>query len=82
MSQSGHSRHFDRAPITSGLPRLADIFRDRRHVSKVPTTDRTALLASVSVERVSLCCLLLLGVGESRFEHFANRLPRAAVELN
>jgi ABC-type uncharacterized transport system substrate-binding protein len=25
---------------------------------------------------------LLLGVGESRFEHFANRLPRAAVELN
>ena len=24
------------APITSGLPRLADIFRDRRHVSKVP----------------------------------------------
>jgi hypothetical protein len=25
---------------------------------------------------------LLLGVGESRFEHFANRLPSAAVELN
>ena len=25
---------------------------------------------------------LLLGVGESRFEHFANRLPGAAVELN
>jgi hypothetical protein len=48
----------------------------------LPTTDRTALLVSVSVERVSVCCLLLLGVGESRFEHFANRLPRAAVELN
>jgi hypothetical protein len=33
----------------------------------------------------SVCCLpakLLLGVGESRFEHVANRLPRAAVELN
>jgi hypothetical protein len=35
----GHSRHFDRAPITSGLPRLADIFRDRRHVSNVPTAE-------------------------------------------
>ncbi|SRR6266404_8343737 len=44
--------------------------------------DRTALLVSISIERVSVCCLLVLGVGESRFEHFANRLPRAAVELN
>src|SRR6267154_6383603 len=38
-----------------------------------------------SVERTSVCVArtqLLLGVGESRFEHFANRLPRAAVELN
>ena len=25
---------------------------------------------------------LLLGVGERRFEHFADRLPRVAVELN
>jgi hypothetical protein len=25
MSELGHSRWFDRAPITSGLPRLADI---------------------------------------------------------
>jgi site-specific recombinase XerC len=40
------------------------------------------LVASVTVECDSLCYLLLLGVGESRFEHFANRLPRAAVELN
>jgi hypothetical protein len=37
--RSGHSRHFVRAPITSGLPRLADIFRYRRHVSKAPTSD-------------------------------------------
>src|SRR5216684_3235762 len=38
-----HSRHFDRAPITSGLPRLADIFRDRLHVSKVPKGDMRRL---------------------------------------
>ena len=62
--------------------READIARCSWYVSNVPTTDQTALLVSVSVERVSVCCLLLLGVGESRFEHFANRLPRAAVELN
>jgi hypothetical protein len=32
----GHSRHFDVAPITSGLPQQADIFSGRRHVSNVP----------------------------------------------
>jgi hypothetical protein len=32
----GHSRHFDHAPLTSGLPRLADILKGSRHVSKVP----------------------------------------------
>jgi hypothetical protein len=31
----GQSRHFDRAPLTSGLPQLADILRVIRHVSKV-----------------------------------------------
>src|SRR5216684_7471090 len=36
MSQMGQSLHFDRAPITSGPPRKADILRVRRHVSKVP----------------------------------------------
>ena len=36
MSHSGQSRHFDHAPLTSGLPRLADIPRVSRHVSKVP----------------------------------------------
>jgi hypothetical protein len=39
MSQLGQSRRFHRAPITSGLPREADIFRVRRYVSKVPTTE-------------------------------------------
>jgi hypothetical protein len=31
----GQSRHFDRAPLTSGT-QLADILRLIRHVSKVP----------------------------------------------
>jgi hypothetical protein len=42
MSELGDARHFDRATITSGLPRLADIFRVRRHVSKVPATEVAA----------------------------------------
>ena len=33
MSQMGQSRHFDRAPITSGLLQQADLLRVRRHVS-------------------------------------------------
>jgi hypothetical protein len=36
MSDLGHSRRSDRAPFTSGLPRLADILRVGRHVSNVP----------------------------------------------
>jgi hypothetical protein len=39
MSEMGHSRRIDRAPFTSGLPRLADILRVGRHVSKVPKAD-------------------------------------------
>jgi len=34
MSELGHSRRYERAPFTSGLPRLADILRVGRHVSK------------------------------------------------
>src|ERR1035437_3885037 len=37
------SRHSDHAPLTSGLPRLADIFSVRRHVSKVPNPDIAVL---------------------------------------
>jgi len=33
-SELGQSRHFSRAPMTSGLPRQADILSARRHVSK------------------------------------------------
>jgi hypothetical protein len=41
MSQLGQSRHFDRAPLTSGLPQQADIFRVERHVLNVPATEVT-----------------------------------------
>jgi len=43
MSETGQTRHFDRAPITSGLPRKADNFRVGRHVSKVPNSDMTLI---------------------------------------
>ncbi len=39
MSQLGHSRRFDHAPATSGLPPSTDIVRVRRHVSTVPEGD-------------------------------------------
>jgi len=35
-SELGQTRHFDHAPITSGLPRQADNFSAARHVSNVP----------------------------------------------
>ena len=38
MSQMGHSRRFDGVLITSGLPRLTDIFRTGRHVSTCPNS--------------------------------------------
>ena len=40
-SHLGQSRHFARAPLTSGLPRLADIPRVSRHVRKVPIPEVT-----------------------------------------
>jgi hypothetical protein len=39
MSLLGQSRHFDRGPAASGLPRSTDIVRLPRHVSNVPTAD-------------------------------------------
>jgi hypothetical protein len=45
MSLNGQSRHFDRAPLTSGLPRLADILTVIRHVSKVPIVLKKSFLA-------------------------------------
>ena len=39
MSATGQKRRFDRRPVTSGLPRQADLFRVGRHVSKVPKSE-------------------------------------------
>jgi hypothetical protein len=39
MSELGQTRHFDRAPITSGLPLTADLVRPVRLVRFVPTGD-------------------------------------------
>jgi hypothetical protein len=36
ISGEGQSRRFDRAPVTSGLPRAADILSVGRDVSNVP----------------------------------------------
>ena len=47
----GRSRHFDRAPFTSGLPRLADILRVIQHVAKVARTGlmhRTKIAHSIT----------------------------------
>jgi hypothetical protein len=38
-----HPRRFGQTPITSALPRLADVFRAGRHVSKVPKAEVTVL---------------------------------------
>jgi hypothetical protein len=48
MSEFGQSRHIDGAPLTSGLPRLADILGVIWHVSKVPTSD----IPQISGERL------------------------------
>jgi hypothetical protein len=41
---SGHLRHFDRRPMTSGLPSETDIAIPGRHVSNVPTTEVIQLM--------------------------------------
>jgi hypothetical protein len=82
MSGLGHSRRFDRRPVTSGLPRKQTC-RAATEMSQSAITgphalQQAAFLYSITSARRAL----LLGVGESRFEHFADRLPRAAIELN
>jgi len=39
MSEAGQSRHFERGPAPSGLPRSTDIVRLPRHVGLVPRAD-------------------------------------------
>jgi hypothetical protein len=43
LHSQGQKRRFDRASLTSGPPRSADICRVHRHGSKVPTTEAAKL---------------------------------------
>jgi hypothetical protein len=64
MSQMVHSRHFDRAPLTSGRPRLADILWVIRDVSKVPEPEVSIPLSSFhgpSYEGFDRCQLRMAG---------------------
>src|SRR5436190_15817460 len=59
MSELGQSRHFDHAPVTSGLPRLSDILSMRRHVSKVPKPE-------VDVHSITSSAVASSAVGTAR----------------
>jgi hypothetical protein len=51
MSLMGQTRHFDGAPLTSGLPQLADILWGSRHVSKVPMNETARAVGRCGVGR-------------------------------
>jgi hypothetical protein len=59
MSQLGQTRHFDRAPLTSGLPRSTDVVRPIRLVRFMPKPD-VALFDHLVGEQ-----LHLIGNGQS-----------------
>jgi hypothetical protein len=59
----GHSRRPDRQPLTSGLPRSADIFGDRRHVAKVPRRDMLVWRRHIQVQGVHCLTPALLRSG-------------------
>ena len=59
MSELGQKRRFNGAPLTSGLPPLADIFSDRGHVSKVPDSDSCTAANKALFDH-------LVGAGEQR----------------
>ena len=52
MSPLGQSRHFDRAPITSGGPRSTGIFRVSRHVSNLPHPGSCSAAVRVLLEHL------------------------------
>jgi hypothetical protein len=51
MSELGQSRRSDRWPATSGLPPSADLFKVRRHVSKVPAAEIPGHFANTDFKR-------------------------------
>jgi len=54
MSQLGQSRHFDRAPLASGLPRLADItiLADGNTISQATAGRARCVTPKVKEERL------------------------------
>src|SRR5450631_448769 len=81
MSLLGQSHRFDRAPITSGPRREADILRVRRHVSKVPTTKVPASFvhprrsAQKAISGAVICSLL---AAVPRWHKIAHAAPESA----
>jgi hypothetical protein len=55
MSELGHSGHFCDLRVTSGLPLIADIRRDQRHVGKVPTGDMCTLQVRCALAQLLDC---------------------------
>ena len=53
MSQSGHSRHFGRVPVTSDLPLRTDMVGPLQHVGKVPDSDVSTSPSIKSVRRLA-----------------------------
>jgi hypothetical protein len=53
-SEMGQKRRFGSRPVTSFLPRLVDIFRARRHVSKVPILFSNSGSGCQALQRSSL----------------------------
>jgi hypothetical protein len=56
MSLMGQSRHFDRAPLTSGLARLAEILGVIWHVSKMPIVLQKSKRAQRPISRQDYHC--------------------------
>ncbi len=66
LAVRGQTRHFERTPLTSGLPRLADILRVIRHVAKVPIA---VMLAFGSTDHCRPDLFRQTNTGDSFFYH-------------
>ena len=71
----GHSRRSDRAPFTSGLPRLADILWVGRHVSNVPTTDQAVPVSRMARVADLTCPPVPRLMGSCAIHHIARLAP-------
>jgi hypothetical protein len=57
MSLTGQSRHFDRGPAPSGLPRSTDIVRPPRHVELVPDSDLGRFTSNIDFGYYVVTCV-------------------------